>query len=313
LVVEAVIEDMGVKQKVFKELDAILKPEAILCTNTSSLSVTTIAEACQYPQRVVGMHFFNPVEKMPLVEVIRGTKSSDQAVATTFQFAKRLGKTPILVKDSPGFLVNRILGPYLNEAVYLISEGVTPSAIDRAMEKFGMPMGPCELLDEVGLDVAAKVSKVLYGAFGARMQPPTAMELVVGEGRLGKKSGKGIYVWEGKQKSEDSTLLSRVKKTEPAIENNESTIQKRLSFLMVNEGARCLKEQIVRDAGEVDLGMIFGTGFAPFRGGLLRYADSIGIGAIAGELEIFEAKIGSRYQPCELLREMAVSEKRFFS
>lgn len=312
LVVEAVVEDLEIKKRVLAEVESQVAEDAIICTNTSSLSVSQMATNCSNPGRVVGMHFFNPVDKMPLVEVVRGEKSSDGAVATVFAFAKKVGKTPILVKDSPGFLVNRILGPYLNEAVQLLLEGVSAREIDEAMERFGMPMGPCELLDEVGLDIAAKVSKVLYGAFGSRMKPPSFMDWVVSEKRLGKKTGRGIYVWDGKKKSEDATLTSKVKHTQVVIENNTSNIQKRLVYLMVNEGARCLSEGVVRDAAEVDIGMIFGTGFAPFRGGLLRYADSVGIESIASELEMFAGKLGERYQPCEALREMAVAGKRFF-
>ncbi|MBI1862352.1 MAG: hypothetical protein HYR96_15675, partial [Deltaproteobacteria bacterium] len=313
LVVEAVVEDLAIKQKVFAELDSLTKPEAILCSNTSSLSITSIASQCKHPQRVVGMHFFSPVDRMPLVEVIRGEKSSDEAVSTVFQLSKKVGKTPILVKDSPGFLVNRILGPYLNEAVYLLVEGVRPTVIDDAMVKFGMPMGPCELLDEVGLDVAAKVSKVLFGAFGARMKPPSLMELVVTEKRLGKKTGKGIYEWNGKEKIEDSKLTAKIQTGKASIENTTEMIQKRMTYLMVNEGARCLQEGIVRDAGEVDIGMIFGTGFAPFRGGLLRYADSVGASNIVADLDVFAAKIGERFAPSDALKEMAASGKKYFN
>lgn len=312
LVVEAVVEDLEIKKKVFLELDGLVRPDAILCSNTSSLSITSIAEVCRHPQRVVGMHFFNPVDKMPLVEVIRGEKSSDEAVATVFQLAKKLGKTPIIVKDSPGFLVNRILGPYLNEAVYLLLENVRPLEIDGAMERFGMPMGPCELLDEVGLDVAAKVSKVLYGAFGSRMKPPAFMEMIVTDKRLGKKSGRGIYEWEGKKKVEDAGLTAKMSPVKPAVDNSPETIQKRLIYLMVNEAARCLAEGIVRDAAEVDIGMIFGTGFAPFRGGLLRHADTVGIDTIVNELDVFAAKLGERFAPCEALKERAVGGKKFY-
>ncbi len=314
LVVEAVVENLDVKKKVFQELDTLTSPKAVLATNTSSLSVSAMAEVVKDPSRVVGMHFFNPVDKMPLVEVIRGKQTSDEAVATVFQFAKKLGKTPIVVKDAPGFVVNRILGPYMNEAVHLILEGVPVPEIDRIMEKFGMPMGPCALLDEVGLDVAAKVSKVLYGAYGDRMKPPPVMETLSGDGRLGKKIGKGIYLYDdkGKRRTEDPTALNKIK-----IEKRDSTltdevVEKRLVYVMVNEAARCIEEELVREVSDIDVGMIFGTGFAPFRGGLLRYADSVGPDVIAGEMEVFARKYGPRFQPCQYLLNLSVGNKKFY-
>jgi len=313
LVVEAVVEDLEIKKKVFKELEQHVKGDAILATNTSSLSVSAIAEALQKPERFVGMHFFNPVDKMPLVEVIRGKNSSEEAVATVFAVAKKTGKTPIVVKDSPGFVVNRILGPYLNEAVYLMAEGNAPSKIDKVIEKFGMPMGPCALLDEVGLDVGTKVSKVLYGAFGERMKSPQLMESITADGRYGKKVNKGIYLYEkGKRGNEDSALFTKlgIKLGSGNASNDE--IEKRLIYLMINEGARVVEEGLVRDVSDVDVGMIFGTGFAPFRGGLLRYADSLGAESIVSELDVLTRNIGPRFQPAKLLQEMAVGGKKFY-
>lgn len=313
LVVEAVVEDLEIKKKVFQELEKQVRPDAVLATNTSSLSVTKIAEAAKHPERVVGMHFFNPVDKMPLVEVIRGAQSSDEAVATVFSLAKKLGKTPIVVKDSPGFVVNRILGPYLNEAVYLMSEGVSPSRIDKVLEKFGMPMGPCALIDEVGLDVASKVAKVLYGAFGDRMKPPQLMESVGGEGRLGKKTGKGIYLYEsgGKKRVEDSALFTKLG-IKPNYDIKDNEIEKRCVYLMLNEGARCIEEQLVREAWELDIAMIYGTGFAPFRGGLLRYADTLGAGNIVSELDILTRNLGARFEPASLLQQLSVNGTKFY-
>lgn len=316
LVVEAVVEDLEVKKKVFKELETHVSDKAVLATNTSSLSVTALGEATKRPERVVGMHFFNPVDKMPLVEVIRGKETSDEAVATVYQFAKKLGKTPIVVKDAPGFVVNRILGPYLNEAVYLLVEGVPPTRIDLVMEKFGMPMGPCALLDEVGLDVGAKVSKVLYGAFGERMKPPALMENFTLEKRLGKKTGKGIYSYEGnghKKRTEDTAFLTKLGIKVGSSNANDTEIERRLVYLMINEGARVWEEKLVRDVSEIDIGMIFGTGFAPFRGGLLRYADSLGAEAIVAELDVMTRNLGPRFQPAQLLQQYAVNKTKFYS
>ncbi len=313
LVVEAVVENMDVKKKVLAEVDALTKPECVLATNTSSLSVTEMAKATKNPKRVVGMHFFNPVDKMPLVEVIRGKESSDEAVATVFSLSKKLGKTPIVVKDSPGFVVNRILCPYLNEAAHLMTEGVPVLRLDEIAEKFGMPMGPCALLDEVGLDVAAKVSKVLYGAFGERLKPPAVINVIGDTGRLGKKSGSGIYVYEKGKRKEDPTLFETLKIKKGGSDLTDETIIKRLIYLMVNEAARCMEEGIVRDAADIDIGMIFGTGFAPFRGGLCRYADSVGAESIVADLEVLSKKFGDRFAPCQYLQQMAVNKKKFFN
>jgi len=311
LVVEAVVESLEVKKKIFSELDSIVSSNTVLATNTSSLSITEISKAVKDPKRVVGMHFFNPVDKMPLVEVIRGQETSDEAVATVFQYAKKVGKTPIVVKDAPGFVVNRILGPYLNEAVYLLLEGVSPTRMDQVMEKFGMPMGPIALLDEVGLDVAAKVSHVLHQAFGERMKPPTAIDRVAQEGRLGKKSGKGIYLHSDGKRSEDSELLSKLGiKSSKEISDDE--IVKRLTYVMVNEAARILDEGLVREVADIDVGMIFGTGFAPFRGGLLRYADAVGPDSIVSDLDVLARDHGTRFEPCQFLQQLSVENRKFY-
>lgn len=315
LVVEAVVENLDVKKKVFQELEASVNDRCVLATNTSSLSVTEIASATKNPKRVVGMHFFNPVDKMPLVEVIRGRDTSDEAVATTFQLAKRLGKTPIVVKDGPGFVVNRILGPYLNEAMYLLSEGAPIGTIDHTMEQFGMPMGPCTLLDEIGLDVAAKVCKILHAAFGERMKPPAVIEKLGKDGRLGKKSNKGLYLYNesGKRQGPDSSFVQSLVESDISKSIPSETIQKRLTYVMINEAARCVEEGLVRDVADVDIGMIFGTGFAPFRGGLLKYADRVGPEAVVSELEVLSRTFGARFQPASFLQQLAVSNKKFYA
>ncbi len=314
LVVEAIVENLEVKQKVFQELESQVNSHTILATNTSSLSVTDIAKGTKDPSRVVGMHFFNPVDKMPLVEVIRGQNTSDEAVATVFQFSKKLGKTPIVVKDGPGFVVNRILAPYLNEAVYLLSEGVPAHKIDQVIERFGMPMGPCALLDEVGLDIGAKVSKILFEALGDRMKPPPLMEKLMDGKRYGRKTGKGIYIYEGaKDKQRDPELFSRLGVRENAGAVSDELILKRCIYPMVNEASRCVEEKLVRDVADVDIGMIFGTGFAPFRGGLLRYADSVKAESIVADLEVLQRNLGSRFAPSSYLQQLAVSGKKFYA
>lgn len=314
LVVEAVVENMDIKKKVFQELEARVSKDAVLASNTSSLSISELASATKNPARVVGMHFFNPVDKMPLVEVIRGKDTSDEAVATVFQLSKKLGKTPIVVKDGPGFVVNRILTPYMNEAVHLFGEGVTPTRVDKVMEKFGMPMGPATLMDEVGLDVGSKVSKILYGAFGERMKPSTFMEKAVEPDRLGKKTGKGIYIWDksGKKKTPDTAFWDKMGIKESNAVTDEQIVT-RLTYVMVNEAARIIEEGLVRDISDIDVGMIYGTGFAPFRGGLLRYADSVGAEAIVADLELLARNVGPRFAPSAYLQQLAVSGKKFYA
>jgi 3-hydroxyacyl-CoA dehydrogenase/enoyl-CoA hydratase/3-hydroxybutyryl-CoA epimerase len=312
LVVEAAVENMEIKKSIFKELDEKVSSRALLATNTSSLSVTELAQATKHPERVLGMHFFNPVDKMPLVEVIYGEKTSGEAIGNLVSFAKTLGKTPIVVKDSPGFVVNRILGPYLNEAVHLLMEGVRPSEMDKLIVKFGMPMGPCALLDEVGLDVASKVSHVLYGAFGDRMKAPEAMETVVKEKRLGKKVGRGIYLYENGKRQEDDHLLSLFERQSRASDLTNEVIVRRLIYLMVNEASRCVEENLVRHVSDIDVGMIFGTGFAPFRGGLLRFADTVGAESIVSDLDIFVRKYGDRFKPSQLLQDYSVRKAKFY-
>jgi 3-hydroxyacyl-CoA dehydrogenase/enoyl-CoA hydratase/3-hydroxybutyryl-CoA epimerase len=313
IVVEAVVENIDVKKKIFAELEQNTKPEAVLASNTSSLSITEIASATKNPARVVGMHFFNPVDKMPLVEVIKGKDTSEESVAAVFALSKKLGKTPIVVKDGPGFVVNRILGPYLNEAVYLISEGVGVKHIDDVIEKFGMPMGPCALLDEVGLDVAQKVSGILFKAFGERMKPPALFEKFSDKTRLGRKTGKGIYLYEkSKRGAVDSAFIQSLGTSGKAGSLTDDQIEKRLIFLMVNEASRIVEEGLVRSVADVDIGMIYGTGFAPFRGGLLRYADRVGAEVIVSELEIFSRNWGPRFQPSSYLQQLAVQSKKFY-
>lgn len=313
LVIEAIVEVIDVKKKVFAEVDAIVPPHCILASNTSSLSITEMAKATQRPDKFAGLHFFNPVHRMPLVEVIRGERTSGETIASLLAFAKKIGKTPIVVmKDSAGFLVNRILGAYMAEAGRILKEGATIEQIDNALVEFGMPMGPINLFDEVGLDVAAKVSHILEDAFGSRMAGEGMMDKIVETGRLGKKNGKGFYVYEGKDKKIDPAIYGLIGKA-GKFEGTAADIQDRCVLQMVNEAAMCLAEGVVRRSEDVDVGMIFGTGFPPFRGGLLRYADTRGIDNIAGKLETLAGKYGERFKPAERLMEMKRAGKKFYT
>ncbi|HEX7252477.1 MAG TPA: 3-hydroxyacyl-CoA dehydrogenase NAD-binding domain-containing protein, partial [Thermoanaerobaculia bacterium] len=298
--IEAVVEKLTVKRAVLKEWEAAVPRTAIFASNTSTLPISQIASEAAEPSRVVGMHFFNPVHRMPLVEVIRGEKTSDETVATIFGLAKTLGKTPVVVADRPGFLVNRILAPYLSEAVRLVQEGSSIETVDETMTRFGMPVGPIALLDDVGLDTAVKAGEILQAAFPERMVP-AAQGALAEAGRLGRKAGKGFYDYEkGKRRRPAKEAYAAlgvepVKKEPPPVAPDE--ILARLTLPMINEAAYCLAEGVVADAGKLDLAMIFGTGFPPFRGGLLRYADSLGAARIEGELRSLAGRFGSRFTP----------------
>jgi 3-hydroxyacyl-CoA dehydrogenase/enoyl-CoA hydratase/3-hydroxybutyryl-CoA epimerase len=310
-IVEAIVEDLEIKKTVFKELENNIREDAIVVTNTSSLLVNDMAQAFKNPQRFVGMHFFNPVHMMPLVEVIRGKDSTDKAVATTFQLAKTLGKTPVVVSDGPGFLVNRLLVPYMVEAVSLLEEGHGIQKVDKAMLNFGMPMGPIELFDEVGIDVAFKVAKILGQSMGDRMAESDILENMVNDGKIGKKSNIGFYKYEGKKKIYDSSVESYISVKNRTSLTEDELVQ-RMVYPMINEAARCLDEKIVKRAQDVDLGMIFGTGFAPFRGGLLNYADSEGIEKVNSTLQKFSRVHGSRFGVSDSLQKMAKENKKFY-
>ena len=285
VVVEAIVEDMNIKKKVLAETEKNVKPDCILATNTSSLSVTEMAEGVAHPENFVGMHFFNPVNKMPLVEVIRGAKSSDEATATVFELAKKMGKTPVVVKDGPGFLVNRLLLPWMMEGMFLLQDGMRIETVDRYYtNKFGMPMGPFRLMDEVGLDVCVKVLKIFRKALGERVEMPEIADHLAQSDRLGRKNGKGFYLYDesGKQLSVDQTLYEALKLPAPTDPLSEKECVERGVFQMINEAALALiEDRIVEAPQDVDLAMIMGTGFPPFRGGLLKYADSLGTKYVA--------------------------------
>ncbi|MGZ6988005.1 MAG: 3-hydroxyacyl-CoA dehydrogenase NAD-binding domain-containing protein [Thermoanaerobaculia bacterium] len=313
ITIEAVLEKMAVKQAVLADWEHVAPRAAIFASNTSTLPINEIAAKAAHPERVVGMHFFNPVHKMPLVEVIYGRKTDPEVTATIFDLAKRMGKTPVVVKDSPGFLVNRILGPYIAEAVRLLLEGNSMESIDKAMRAFGMPVGPIELLDDVGIDVAAKAAGTMAAAFPARMPADPALEKLVTLGRIGRKAKKGFYFYEkDKRGGPDQAVYGELGVSSPSKNLSSSEIQERLVLPMINEAAYCLSEGIVASPAKLDLAMIFGTGFPPFRGGLCAYADSLGAKAIVEGLEKLEKEKGGRFAPAPLLIEMAKTGKKFF-
>lgn len=316
VVIEAIVEDMNIKKKVIAETAAQCKPNCIIATNTSSLSVTEMGKAHPHPENFVGMHFFNPVHKMPLVEVIRGEKTSDEAVATIFELSKRMGKLPVVVRDGPGFLVNRLLVPYLIEAVWLLEDGMAIDVVDRMYKKeFGMPMGPFALMDEIGIDVCIKVSKIFHDSLGDRIMIPNLMMKLKDSDRLGKKNKKGFYLYDDRGKSQgvDSTVYTELGLGNPTNKLSSTEVIRRGIFPMINEATLAMiEEHIVDTPDEVDLGMITGTGFPPFRGGLLRYADTVGTQVIADELEVLATKYGERFKPSTPLRNMAKTNRKFY-
>ena len=315
LVVEAVVERMDIKRIVLRETEDAVRAGCILATNTSSLSVDEMASALARPEDFVGMHFFNPVHRLPLVEVVRGARSSDRAVATTYGLALALGKVPVVTRDGPGFLVNRILGPYMNEAGLLLADGATVEAIDGAAKRFGMPMGPLRLIDEVGIDISRHAGQSLYEALGDRLTPAPPLLALAESGRLGKKGGLGFYRYEGdKEVGVYPEIYAVLSKSVPASRATleEKDIRDRLVLAMVNEAARVLDDDIVQHAGEVDLAMIMGTGFPPFRGGLLRFADTIHVRTIQGRLDEFNERYGPRFGTADLIRRLARENRGFY-
>jgi len=287
VVIEAIFEDIDAKQAIYKDIEPRMKPGAVLATNTSSIPLETLATALKEPDRLVGIHFFNPVAMMPLVEIVQTASSSEETVQHAIAFTQHIGKLPLPVKSSPGFLVNRILMPYLVEAFTLYDEGVAPEAIDKAATDFGMPMGPVELADTVGLDICQSVAQNLSAAYG--IEVPEGLNKFVSSKQLGKKSGRGFYNYDkGKPvKDKDADL------------GDQKMIQNRLVFRFLNEAAACLKEGIVTDKDLLDAGIIFGTGFAPFRGGPMHHSLQEGVESLVAAMSDYEAKFGERFHPAE--------------
>ena len=311
VVLEAIVEDTRIKKKVLEELEPEISDTCLIGSNTSTLPISDLQSALGLPERMAGFHFFNPVDRMPLIEVIRGDATSDETVAAFVALAKRLGKTPVVVADGPGFLVNRLLGPYLNEACHLLIETGDIEGVDRGLARFGMPMGPLRLLDEVGIDVADKASKVLADAYGDRAAPAGVIDKLAASKRLGKKSGSGLYLYKDKKPRPDPEVLEllgiEARRPVDAGEAVERSID-----LMIAEAARALDEKVVRSPEELDLAMVMGIGFPPFRGGLLRYADSIGLPVLVERLRAREGSFGSRFRPPDSLVARAKSGNGFY-
>jgi 3-hydroxyacyl-CoA dehydrogenase/enoyl-CoA hydratase/3-hydroxybutyryl-CoA epimerase/3-hydroxyacyl-CoA dehydrogenase/enoyl-CoA hydratase/3-hydroxybutyryl-CoA epimerase/enoyl-CoA isomerase len=313
VVIEAVIENEATKVQVYRDLQPILKPDAILASNTSTISITRMARAVQRPEQFAGMHFFNPVDRMQLVEVIRGERTSDATVVTLVALAKRIGKTPIVVRDCPGFLVNRILFPCINESLVLLEEGANPRAIDKAASAFGMPMGPITLNDLVGLDTSLYAGQVVNTAFADRAKTTRILEELVAAKRLGQKSGAGFYSYaKGSRGADDpafAAILERCRTGHRDIGQDEIT--DRLFLPMVVEASLVLSEGIVREPGDVDMGLILGIGFPAFRGGILRWADSLGLATVLERLKKYE-QLGPRFRPTEQMRWLGAEGKGFY-
>ena len=310
IVIEAVVEDMSIKQLIFKQLESVVSKKAIIATNTSALCVDELSKGMKYPDRFCGMHFFSPVNRMPLVEVIASKQTSDKTIATVVALAKKLKKTPIVVQNCPGFLINRILLPYVNEAAYLLNDGASIPQLDGLMREFGMPVGPLELADEVGLDVGVKVSKILEDGYGKRMAVCSLLKKIQKKSTwLGKKSGIGFYIYSSGKKTPNTAIDSLVTSTGTVSDNQAID---RLLLIMANEAARCLDESIVKDAQYLDMAMLMGTGFPPFRGGLCRYMDHIGISTVVDTLTQLNKHVGIRFEPAPILIRMAQNGQTFY-
>ena len=320
IVVEAVVEDAKVKRQVLKELEKVVSNDAVIATNTSTISIDDLSSALGRPARFCGMHFFNPVPVMPLVEVIRGKRSSPETIATTVAYAKRIGKTPIVVNDCPGFLVNRILFPYFAAFSQLLEDGADFRQIDKAMQRFGWPMGPAYLLDVVGMDTAVHAQAVMAAGYERMKQHyETAMDKLFASKRLGQKSGSGFYRYEtdkrGKPKKlpdpETDKIIGSGKGSSKAKGISDEEIVNRMMLTMCIEAARCLEDGIVETAIEVDMGLVLGLGFPAFRGGALRYVDSMGMAAFCDMAANYES-LGDLYRPTDSMRRMAESGGSFY-
>lgn len=323
IVIEAVFEDLALKRKMVAEVETMSTKQAIFASNTSSLPIHKIAENAVHPEKVIGLHYFSPVDKMPLVEVIPHQQTDETTIATIVALAKRQGKTAIVVGDDAGFYVNRILAPFLCEAAQCLVEGESIEHIDKALVEFGFPVGPFNLLDEVGIDVGTKILPILVERFGERFKAPDALDKVVKDDRKGKKNGKGFYeyghhsnkllFWKKTNKRQvDNTIYSLIGVT-PNNKLTKADIAQRCVMMMLNEAARCLDGNIIKSARDGDVGAVFGIGFPPFFGGPFRYMDSVGIVKTVETLRSLAAQYGDKFQPCELLCEMAENNQTFFS
>ena len=315
LIIEAVVENAEIKKSIYASLEPKMRENAILASNTSTIPISSLASELKHPERFCGIHFFNPVRKMKLVEVIRGEMTNDQTMLTAVAYAKKLGKFPIVVNDGPGFLVNRLLLPYMNEAMHLITEGVSIDHIEKASKRFGMPMGPITLYDVVGLDTAVFAGKVLCDAFPDRFTPNMIVPALVESGRKGQKSGRGFFSYENKknraQPDPDVDQYIKPHVTGDGSAHDRQSVTDRLFLPMLVEATRVLEDNIVRDPRDIDLGLIFGIGFPPFKGGLMHWADTLGAAKILEMLKPYET-LGKRFQPTGLLNQLAKDGTKFY-
>jgi 3-hydroxyacyl-CoA dehydrogenase / enoyl-CoA hydratase / 3-hydroxybutyryl-CoA epimerase len=314
LVIEAVFEDLALKQRVLREVEPMLRDDAIYASNTSTIPISRIAEAASRPNRVLGMHFFSPVHKMPLLEVITTGETDDDAIVTAVAYGKRLGKTVIVVNDAPGFYTTRILSAYMNEAGRLLDEGASIDAVDAALTAFGFPVGPITLLDEVGIDVGGKVGQVLSEGFGSRMVPSDSLRRVVESGRTGRKGRKGFYVYDetGRKGEVDPSVYEVLPGGAQRRDVPGDEIQRRCVLAMVNEAALCLEEGVLRSSRDGDVGAVFGLGFPPFRGGPFRYVDAQGPARIVDDLHQLNERFPGRFAPATVLVQHARTQQRFY-
>ena len=310
IVIEAASEKLEIKKQIFANLAAKTPDKAILATNTSALSITELGATTGQSARVVGLHFFNPVSRMKLVEVVVGKETAPETIERTLAFTRQIGKLPVVVQDSPGFLVNRVLFPYLLDAAELFEKGVSAKEIDDALVGWGMPMGPLRLIDEIGVDITVDIADTLEKPFGRRARAPEILRKMQAAALLGRKTGSGFYKYEGKQQTDNNALEEWRQATGEnfAAEN----LADRLVFLMVNEAARCLEEKVVATPEDADFGMMMGTGFAPFRGGPLRYADHYGLKRLVTEMDGLHSRAGDKFVPCDLLRQHAQNGRKFY-
>ncbi len=312
LVVEAVFEDLDLKRQILADIEALGNSELIFASNTSTIPIGEIAKNAKHPENVIGMHFFSPVHKMPLLEIIKTDKTSDRAIATTLKVGRDMGKTCIVVSDGPGFFTSRVIGSYINEAGWILQEGSSVEAIDKTMEKFGFPIGPLKLTDEVGIDVGVKAAKVLGEAFKHRLDQPTSLLVVADEGRKGRKNGKGFYLYGGEKKGVDLSVYDKLPMGRDRKDLDSVLIRDRIWLAMLNECAFCLEEGIASSPRDIDIGVIFGLGFPPFRGGICRYADEVGIPKIVATLDRLSDTYGKRLAPAQILVDMAKNNKKFY-
>lgn len=310
-VIEAVFEDVEVKHEVIRQAEAVGPEDMIFASNTSTIPIGRLAEASKRPENFIGMHFFSPVHKMPLLEIIKTPQTSEATLAATVEIGRRMGKTIIVVNDGPGFFTSRVLGPFVNEALWCLAQGASIEQIDRALTGWGWPVGPLALLDEVGIDIANHAGQVMQDYAGERIETSPVFQRMIDAGRLGRKGGRGFYDYSSKPKKVDASIYGLIGWQEGQLSNDE--IIERCWMQMLNETALCIEDGVIENPNDIDIGVIFGFGFPPFRGGILREADKLGLDYIVGRLQTYAEAYGDRFKPAQLLVDMARDGKSFHS